>query len=723
MVCLCSKSSVALIFCAVNGLSQMPPPHPPGQFPQDNTMPNVSAPVSALWISGGVQSGKSTRLVTELKTWITQAHLPGTAPYTRRGELARRVLIMAANAENGQRLREKITQTIGLGLPLTVTTPLGFFPEEVILFWPLIVQQLGIPGLMPLRLQAETEQYLALKLWQPELESGVFRAISESSALVVQNLINLIELAAFTGIPGSALGELLVERGDYAPELGAAVNQAIARWRSWCLERGLLTYGILLDLYGQVLLPQPAYQAQLRQRYDAVLADDLDNYPALARDLFQILLGQGMTGVFTFNPAGGCRLGLGADPDYLAGLSAWCRIEDLPDIDQSVLGQQPQALVSYWLTDPRPELPDTLQSLQTPSRMQLLTTVAETINQAVQSATITPAEIAIIGPGLDAIARYTLTQHLTQAGIPLYALNDQRPLISSPLVRTILTLLSLIYPECGRGLEREAIAEMLVVLFQEKGDIDPVRAGLLADHCFIPDPDNPSLIAATEFSRWDRFGYQTCQAYEGLRTWIQDQQNQLADVPRNPVFMMDRAIQRFLWSRNLNYNQILDLRKLLEISQHYWDVQRRLGQHSAEGMPAYADYPAVATFFRFIRTAPITTNPRLPRPIPAVTLATTFQYRNARLKHRWQFWLDVGGPLWQNGGLVTRWQSPLLLRSPTGDHAAIWEDEIARLQRLLVDLGSRTTEKIYLCHSDLAVNGQEQMGPLLGLVELVNPVT
>lgn len=685
-------------------------------------MSSTSAPAPALWIYGGVQSGKTTRLVRELKTWINQTQLPGTPAYLPRGELARKVLIMAANAENGQRLRERISQTIGQGLPLSVTTPLGFFPEEVILFWPLIVAQLTIPGLCPVRLQAETEQYLALKLWEPELGAGVFRAIGESAPLVVQNLINLMELAAFAGLPLAELGELLVTRADYEPDLGAAITQALWQWRSWCLERGLLTYGILLDLYGQVLFPHPEYQAQLRQRYDAVLADDLDSYPALARDLFQILLAQGLTGVFTFNPAGGCRLGLGADPDYLAGLADFCRVEHLPDLDQSVLGAQPQALVAYWLTDPRPELPETLQSLQTPSRMQLLDTVADTIIQAIQSETITPAEIAIIGPGLDAIARYTLTQHLTQAGIPLYALNDQRPLISSPLVRAILTLLALIYPECGRGLEREGIAEMLVVLFQDKGEIDPVRAGLLADHCFIPDPDNPSLMAATEFSRWDRLGYQACQAHEGLRTWIQDQQNQLADVPRNPVFMMDRAIQRFLWSRNLNYNQILELRKLLEISQHYWDVQRRLGQHSAAGMPAYADYPAVGTFFRFIRTAPVTTNPRLPRPIPAVTLATTLQYRNARLKHRWQFWLDVGGPLWQNGGLVTRWQSPLLLRAPPGDHAEIWNDEIARLQRLLVDLGSRTTERIYLCHSELAVNGQEQMGPLLGLVELVNPV-
>jgi hypothetical protein len=37
-------------------------------------------------------------------------------------------------------------------------------------------------------------------------------------------------------------------------------------------------------------------------------------------------------------------------------------------------------------------------------------------------------------------------------------------------------------------------------------------------------------------------------------------------------------------------------------------------------------------------------------------------------------------------------------------------------ERILRDLLGRTTERVILCHSDLAVNGQEQTGPLLGLV-------
>ncbi len=677
----------------------------------------------AIWIEGGVQSGKSTRLVEELKTWLRNSRWPGETVSSSPRELARHTLIWAANADHAQRLREQIDRQVGRGLPFTVMTPLGFFPEEVILFWPLIVAELTIPGLMPVRLQPEMEQSLAQDFWQPQLKGDVFRTLAESPAQMTQQLINLMELAAFAGITLESVTEVLVTDGQFPLAVATAISQALVEWQGWCLSRGLLTYGIMLNLFGQVLLPHPEYQARLGRRYQAVLGDDLDNYPALARDFLEVLLAQGCSAVFTFNPLGGCRLGLGADPDYLEELKFACRIEPLPPPQTSLLGTDPEGIVTYWLTDPRPELPTTITAMQTLSRLQLLVQVASAIIDLVQARGVSPAEIAIIGPGLDAIARYTLNQDLGAVQIPIHNLNDQRPIISSPLVRALLTLLSLIYPACGWGLEREMVAEMLVVLFQETDAIDPVRAGLLADHCFVPDIDAPCLVAATEFSRWDRLGYAATQAYESLRIWIQDQQNQLADVPRNPVFLMDRAIQRFLWSRNLSTNQVLELRKLLEMSQHYWDVRRRLHQHdsSSAGVltPSYADYAAVAQFFRFIRTAAITTNPRLPRPIPAVTLATTYQYRNIRLRHRWQFWLDVGGPLWQNGGLVTRWQSPLLLRPGQKNHGRLWEDETARLTRLLVDLGSRATEKIVLCHSELAVNGQEQMGPLLGLVELV----
>ena len=56
--------------------------------------------------------------------------------------------------------------------------------------------------------------------------------------------------------------------------------------------------------------------------------------------------------------------------------------------------------------------------------------------------------------------------------------------------------------------------------------IDPVRAELIADNCFVPDIENPHLLPAETFSRWDRLGHQSVSAYNRILDWI-DAQKQL----------------------------------------------------------------------------------------------------------------------------------------------------------------------------------------------------
>jgi hypothetical protein len=46
-----------------------------------------------------------------------------------------------------------------------------------------------------------------------------------------------------------------------------------------------------------------------------------------------------------------------------------------------------------------------------------------------------------------------------------------------------------------------------------------------------------------------------------------------------------------------------------------------------------------------------------------------------------------------------------------------------RLRRILLDLLARAGERVYLCHSDLATNGQEQTGILLALVNAAVPLS
>jgi hypothetical protein len=709
----------------------------------------------SVWITGPTRSGKTTRLVNQFVNWV-QVRSPGR-PVEATGE----ALVLAAIGDNRLELRDRLVTATQGKYPFRSTTPLGFFEDEVILFWPLLIQRLDLKAQFPVRLRPENEQELAIRLWQPELDKAVGEA-GAIAAKLTRRILDLMHLAALSGVAIADLPAILTQglMGDSADGLAAelpiaydTIGAMLQRWQDWCRHRGLLTYSLIADLYDRHLLPDPRYQDQLQQRYRIVLADDVDEYPAIACHLFEVLLDQQAVGIFTFNPDGAIRQGLGADPSYLAGLADRCRVERL---DQRPVSSLADALgETVWSLVANPvffaSLPAAMAVITTTTRAQLLRQTSELIITAVQSGQLQPRQMAIIGPGLDAISRYTLTEILTRQGIPVESLNDQRPLASSPIIRALLTLLALVYPGLGRLVDRDAVAEMLVVLSQQPSGsggggaaessafltaqhltgatwlIDPVRAGLLADHCFEPHPDRPRLLPAQTFPRWDRLGYQATTAYGELTQWVEGQRSQLAQrLIASPVVLLDRAIQRFfLGGSHLPFDQLAALRELIETAQHYWEVDLRLRQTDRSDAPPAL---AVSRFIQLLRQGTVTANPFPVRSIGpasnAVTLSTVFQYRASRRSHRWQFWFDAGSTRWLSG-VDALFGSPLFLQSWSGRPWTV-EDALTaneqRLRRILLDLLARTEERVYLCYSDLATNGQEQTGGLMALVNAALPI-
>ncbi|MEH1954655.1 recombinase family protein [Nostoc sp.] len=709
----------------------------------------------SVWIVGTSRSGKTARLVEQFCHWVKLENQYNESFYTKKSgrkkgshvseflylkQTEPGVLVLAANDDNRRELGDIIvTSTFGK-YPVRAKTPLGFFQDEVILFWPLLINSLNLKAQFPVRLRPETEQELATKLWRPQLDEEILRIAGVNESRLVRRILDLLQLAAYSGTPCEDIAQILA-RGlgenttTLEPEFLACL---LLDWRNWCLERGLLTYGIITELYSQYLLSDRNYQQHLTKRYQAVLADDVDDYPSVARLLFELLLDRGAVGAFSYNPDGAVRLGLGADPNYLEGLAERCRVEILTGPPPESLSEQLTKQMVELVTEPMVllSLPEIVRSIQTTSRAQLLRQTAEVIANAIQSQQVEPEEVAIIAPGLDAIARYTLVEILVKQNIPVESLNDQRPLISSPIIRALLTMLALVYPGLGRLVDRDAVAEMLVVLSRKQQlpenstdaihrvstNIDPVRAGLIADYCFVPHPDRPNLLPVSAFERWDRIGYAATTAYNEILQWLEQQRSQqeLRLIP-SPISLLDRAIQRFLWNgSNLPYEQLAALRELLETAQHYWEIDTRLRQIApVETTP----HTTIIEFIQLLRRGTITANPYPVRPIggarKAVTLATIFQYRSSRRSHRWHFWLDAGSPLWAKGGAATLFGAPFFLRDRLGEPWTAEDEKLAeekRLQRILTDLLSRVSERVYLCHSDLAVNGQEQIGPLLPLV-------
>ncbi|TBR61819.1 hypothetical protein B4U84_13930 [Westiellopsis prolifica IICB1] len=730
----------------------------------------------SVWIVGMSRSRKTARLVEHFARWMQDEIHDQESFYTKKPRLKNSdrplerlyphrteasVLILAANDDNRRELADEIVIATTGKYPVRCKTPLGFFQDEVILFWPLLVQSLKLKAQFPVRLRPETEQELATRLWRPYINEEILRHAGTNESRLVRRILDLLQLAAYSGTAVEDIGKVLAaalapQDSDTSleplePEFLSAL---LLDWRNWCLERGLLSYGIITELYNQHLLSDPHYQQRLTQRYQGILADDVQDYPAVARHLFELLLNDGAVGAFTYNPDGIVRLGLGADPNYMRELAAYCQQETLTALPDDSLADRLTTPIVEIITEPMTllSLPEVVQSIQATSRAQLLRQTAEVIVQAIKQGQVEPDQVAVIAPGLDAIARYTLTEILTKQNIPVKSLNDQRPLIASPIIRALLTVLALVYPGLGRLVNRDAVAEMLVMLskaderIETWGDeesvesnlaqqtnspvaqqpkIDPVRAGLIADYCFQPHPERPNLLPVTAFDRWDRLGYAATTAYNEIVKWLEEQRSQqeLRLIP-SPISLLDRAIQRFLWDgTNLAYDQLAALRELLETAQHYWEIDTRLRQIPSDRLGGELPQNTIAEFIQLLQRGTITANPYPMRPMgaaaKAVTLATIFQYRSTRRSHRWHFWLDASSPLWAKGGAATLFGAPFFLRDRFGEPWTAEDEQLAeeqRLRRILADLLSRVSNRVYLCHSELAVNGQEQLGPLLPLV-------
>lgn len=682
---------------------------------------------SPQWLEGVTGSGKTTWLLEQLRPEGAKPLEPGQSH-----------LIFAANGDNRLRLAAQIGD-VAPGVAVVTTTPNGFIQDEVTLFWPLLVAELGLSPQFPLRLRPENEQELAASHWRQQMLDGTMAVEGWLEAQTVRRSLDFLQLAAAGGIRAEDLPMLLPEGipPGFAPEaVWRAIGNALVDWRDWCLARGLLTYGVMTELYWRHLLPHPLYREQLLARYGGLFADDLDEYPAIAAQWLQVFIDAGRPVALTWNRHGKVRTGLGADPDALGRLRDRCQVTDQTTPATDSLAHQWGDRVVDWVMDPL-ALPEPLlcfETLQTVSRGELLRKTAERVVEVVNKGQVAPQDIAILGPGLDAIARYTLAEILSDRGLPVASLSDQRPVIHSPLVRSLLTLLTFVYPGLGRLATAEEVAEMLVVLSQipqapevgpwfEAVQIDPVRAELLVDHCFAPSLEQPDLLPVERFDRWDRLGYKATEAYGRLRQWIEQQRQQRQQrLTPGVMSVLDRAIQAFYWGgSHLPADQLAALRELMETAQHYWAVEDRLRQVATRLGPRSTE-PLKNSLERFIlllRQGTVTANPYPVESAQVITIATVYQYRLQRLRHRWHFWIDAGSPRWLAGTDNLLFGYPLFLGSYRGrpwtteDIETLHRD---RPERIVRDLLGRVSDRVVLCHSELAVSGQEQVGPLLTLV-------
>jgi len=155
------------------------------------------------------------------------------------------VLVLAANDDNRRELADRSLQQQEK-YPIRAKTPLGFFQDEIILLWPLLIDLLNLKAISS-ALRPETEQELATELWRSHLKRGNIPCRSKSVS-ITWRILDLLQLAAYSDTPIEEISSVL-EQGLETKLIPAGMIPTLASLLlecSWCLERGLQLMAALL---------------------------------------------------------------------------------------------------------------------------------------------------------------------------------------------------------------------------------------------------------------------------------------------------------------------------------------------------------------------------------------------------------------------------------------------------------------------------------------------
>ena len=231
--------------------------------------------LTSLWIEGTTHAGKTTQLVKNFFHWVeNRCYKQSLSPIQSITQnLASSVLVLSANDDNRRKLFDKLSSVTRGKYAIHCKTPLGFMRDELKLFWPLLFERLKLKEEFPLFLRTETEQEFATKLWKPYLEKYQISFTKSNEFRFIRQTLDLLQLASASGVMVEDISSILEyglqEEYYFLKEIHNFINtkqtlpklqqELITEWQQWCFSRGIVTYGLIYNLYWQYLLPNSQY--------------------------------------------------------------------------------------------------------------------------------------------------------------------------------------------------------------------------------------------------------------------------------------------------------------------------------------------------------------------------------------------------------------------------------------------------------------------------------
>ena len=481
-----------------------------------------SALTAKLFLHGRAGTGKSTAGVGRLNYLLANG-VPGDA-----------ILVLTPQRTLQEPYFEVIRSPERLaGGDISPATVGGLARRMTELFWPLAAEQAGFsdPDRPPVFLTLETAQYYMAHLVRPLLEQGYFEPVTIDRNRLYSQILDNLNKSAAVGFPFGEIGARLDSAwmGDPAQRrVFTDVQECARRFREFCLEHNLLDFSLQLQVFWDLLWPDPAVRAHLTQTYRHLIYDNLEEDIPRAHDLLREWLPEFESALLIYDEGGGYRRFLGADVETALALRELCT--EQVEFSEPRVASPEIALLGEALgnaIDPArfPVPAMGLENVSEPLKLILARFYPEMIDAIVAEIErlggeeqLPPSEIVILAPYLSDALRFSITSRLEARGLPWRTHRPSRSLRDEPAAQALLTLASLAHPYWGRRPSKFDLAYALMLAL----DTDLVRAQLLAEIVYRTKEFTLSAFEQINAAMQERVTFLTGSRFTVLRQWILD---------------------------------------------------------------------------------------------------------------------------------------------------------------------------------------------------------
>lgn len=487
------------------------------------------------------------------------------------------------------------------GPPVRITTLAGLARHAVELYWPLVAATGGFthPQREPSFLNLETAQYHMARLVDEAIESGEFDGIRVQRSRIISQVLDNLNKAALNGFTIDEVYQRLDHTIPPGEQRAARLNALAAaqrisrRFRTLCLESGLVDFSLQIDLFNRCVLENEWSRTHLLRGHRHLIFDNIEEDTRSAQRLVAYWLPLLESALIVTDADAGYRVFLGADPAGVDELAQQCdqqielqgktqmsqevarlaerlrrlihlprqsqaAYEDTPDdeynpfADAENSAYEDSGIASASSPDPAvarvgaqeeagaESAESRGQALHFPDHElrfypQMIRWVADETARQIHQEGIEPGQIAILTPFLSDALRFSLQQALQERNVPSTTHRPSRALEAEPATRCLLTLAALAHPQWQINPEPEDLAQTLQL---SVAHLDPVRAHILGKILGRGKEGRPRLARFADLvpEMQERITFLAGEAYDRLVDFLLAYRAETAFTPLDRFF-------------------------------------------------------------------------------------------------------------------------------------------------------------------------------------------